>query len=105
MVNNPDPEKQLFEKYEPDSGAEFNPERLMSEEEAVQERTDDEGCVWKKVYFGSGSHFDNWFEQFGEVHGKENVEAEEVKEGVCKCYGEGGEIMKRIWVRERRLPK
>ncbi len=98
-MNNSDKEKNIFQTYAPDQQNNFDPDILMREEEAVQERTDKHGNIWKKVYFGSGSHYENWVDQFREVHGEENVEVEEVTKGVCKCYSEGGDVMKRIWVK------
>ena len=69
-------------------------------EELVRERTDDEGNVWRKVYFGGGTHFKNWLEQTIELCGKENVEVEEADPSGLKCFEEGGEKVYRIWVRE-----
>jgi hypothetical protein len=35
----------------------------MIREDHIQERTDEEGNTWRKVYFGGGAHFENWLEQ------------------------------------------
>ncbi|MGB2856992.1 MAG: hypothetical protein WBC61_10160 [Dehalococcoidia bacterium] len=72
----------------------------LAEEELVRERTDEKGNMWRKVYFGGGSHFRNWLDQTIELRGKENVEVEEVDSKGLKCFEEGGEKMYRIWVRE-----
>ena len=34
----------------------------LAEEELVRERTDEKGNMWRKVYFGGGSHFSNWLD-------------------------------------------
>ena len=39
----------------------------MAEEELVQERIDEEGNRWRKVYFGGGEHFENWLAQCREL--------------------------------------
>ena len=72
----------------------------IAEEDLVRERTDDKGNVWRKVYFGGGTHFKNWLDQTIELCGRENVEVEETDPKGLKCYEEGGEKMYRIWVRE-----
>jgi hypothetical protein len=72
----------------------------MAEEEKVREKVDEKGNRWKKIYFGSGMHFQNWLDQCLELYGKDNVEVEEVANTGLKCYVEGGEKMCRIWVRE-----
>lgn len=71
----------------------------IAEEEKVRERVDEYGNTWTKVYFGGGSHFRNWLDQFVELTGKENVEVEEVDSRGFQCYEESGEKMYRIWVR------
>ena len=78
---------------------EITPEERMKLEEAVQERIDDQGCRWRKVYFGGGSHMQNWLEQIKEIHGDENVVVEEADSTGFRCYEEGGEKMYRIWAR------
>lgn len=68
----------------------------MAEEELVQERIDENGNKWRKVYFGGGAHFRNWLEQCKELG---EVEVEEVDPTGFKCYEEGGEKLYRIWVK------
>jgi len=68
----------------------------MAEEELVQERIDDRGNKWRKVYFGGGAHFRNWLDQCKELG---EVEVEEVDPTGFKCYEEGGEKLYRIWVK------
>ncbi len=72
----------------------------LAEEELVRERTDEKGNMWRKVYFGGGSHFKNWLDQTIELCGKENVEVEEADPRGLKCFEEGGEKVYRIWVRK-----
>lgn len=68
----------------------------MAQEELVQERTDQQGNRWKKVYFGGGSHFRNWLEQCRELG---EVEVEEIDPTGFKCYEQDGEKVYRIWVK------
>ena len=68
----------------------------MAEEELVQERTDEEGNRWKKVYFGGGEHFKNWLSQCRELG---EVMVEEVDSTGYKCFEEGGEKLYRIWMK------
>ena len=72
----------------------------MRQEEGIRERVDEKGNRWLKVYFGGGSHFRNWLEQYIEIYGEENVEVEEVNCTGLKCFEESGEKAYRIWVRE-----
>lgn len=68
----------------------------IAEEDLIQERTDNEGNKWRKVYFGGGEHGRNWVEQcreFGEV------EMEEVDPKGFKCFEEGGETLFRVWLK------
>ena len=51
--------------------------RRMAEEENIQEKVDDKGNKWTKVYFGGGAHFRNWLSQFVELKGEENLKVEE----------------------------
>ena len=68
----------------------------MAQEELVQERIDEKGNKWRKVYFGGGAHFQNWLEQCKELG---EVEVEEVDSTGFKCYEEDGEKVYRIWVK------
>lgn len=68
----------------------------MAEEELVKERIDDEGNRWRKVYFGGGTHFQNWLEQCRELG---DVMVEEVDSTGYKCFEEGGEKLYRIWMK------
>ena len=68
----------------------------MAEEELVQERIDEEGNRWRKVYFGGGEHFKNWLSQCRELG---EVMVEEVDSTGYKCFEEGGEKLYRIWMR------
>ena len=72
----------------------------VSEEDLVKERVDENGNVWRKVYFGGGSHFNNWLDQVIELRGEDNVEVEETNPSGFKCYEESGEKVYRIWVKE-----
>jgi len=75
-------------------------EERMAEENLVRERVDEKGNIWRKVYFGGGSHFENWLDQTIELCGDENVEVEEIDSRGFKCFEEGGEKMYRIWVKK-----
>ena len=78
------------------SAAEAEQARL-AQEELVQEKTDAQGNKWRKVYFGGGTHFQNWLEQCRELG---EVEVEEVDSRGFKCFEESGEKMYRIWMKE-----
>jgi len=39
----------------------------IAEEDLVQERVDEEGKKWRKIYFGGGEHCRHWLEQFKEL--------------------------------------
>ena len=78
----------------------ITPEERMRLEENIQEKVDEQRYRWRKVYFGGGSHMNNWLEQIKEIHGKENVEVEEADSTGFRCYEEGGEKMYRIWARQ-----
>ena len=71
----------------------------MAQEERIQEKVDEKGDKWRKVYFGSGSHFENWLEQCKELG---EVEVEEIDPQGFKCYEEGGEKVYRIWVKSEK---
>jgi len=68
----------------------------MAEEELVKERKDEEGNRWRKVYFGGGTHFQNWLGQCKELG---EVMVEEVDSTGYKCFEEAGEKLYRIWVK------
>jgi hypothetical protein len=68
----------------------------IAEEELVQERIDEEGNRWRKVYFGGGEHFENWLAQCRELG---EVIVEEVDSRGYKCFEEGGEKLYRIWMK------
>ena len=76
----------------------------LAEEELIRERVDDKGNVWRKVYFGGGSHFNNWLGQVIELRGEENVEVEEADSRGFRCFEESGEKMYRIWVKASTPP-
>ena len=68
----------------------------MAEEEMVRERVDAQGNKWRKVYFGGGEHFKNWLAQCRELG---EVMVEDVDSTGFKCFEEGAETLKRIWVK------
>ena len=68
----------------------------IAEEELVQEKIDEEGNKWKKVYFGGGDHFKNWLAQCRELG---EVMVEEVDSKGYKCFEEAGEKLYRIWMK------
>jgi hypothetical protein len=39
-------------------------QQRMAEEEKIQQKVDEDGTKWVKVYFGGGAHFRNWLSQF-----------------------------------------
>jgi hypothetical protein len=73
--------------------------RRMAEEENIQEKVDDQGNKWTKIYFGGGAHFRNWLRKFVELKGEENVKVEEADSRGFQCYEDSGEEMYRIWIR------
>jgi hypothetical protein len=77
--------------------------RRMAEEEAIQEKVDEMGNRWRRVYSGGGTHFKNWLSQVIELKGAENVKVEEVDSAKFQCYEESGESMYRIWVKDTNL--
>ncbi|MHA1734372.1 MAG: hypothetical protein ACTSU5_20725 [Promethearchaeota archaeon] len=77
-------------------------EQALRDEEAVQERVNGDGVKWRKVYFGTGAHFENWLAQCREIYGEENIEVEETKVEGLACFGAEGTQMKRIWVKAER---
>ncbi len=76
------------------------PSEWAAQEELVKERTDKLGHRWRKVYFGGGTHFANWLEQFQEIYGEDNIEIEELNSaGGPACFARSGEKLVRIWAR------
>jgi metal-sulfur cluster biosynthetic enzyme len=71
----------------------------IAEEEKIREKFDAHGNRWTKVYFGGGTHFENWLSQVIELKGKSNVEVEEADSKGFQCFEESGEKMYRIWVK------
>jgi hypothetical protein len=68
----------------------------MAEEDRIQERRDQEGNKWQKIYFGGGGHLRNWLEQFKELG---DVQVEELDSRGFKCFEESGEKLVRVWLR------
>ncbi len=75
------------------------PSGWMAQEESVKEKIDESGNKWRKVYFGSGTHFANWLSQFIEVYGEENIEVEELDSCELACFENGTDKPIRIWAR------
>jgi hypothetical protein len=71
-------------------------QEIMGQERLLQERVDENGVKWKKVYLGGGAHFRNWLEQCRELG---EVLVEEADPGGYKCFEEGGEKLYRIWMK------
>ncbi len=71
----------------------------MADRSKSDERRDEKGLLWRKVYAGGGSHFRNWLAQFEEIYGKENLRVEEEDPTGFRCFEEGGETMYSIWLR------
>ena len=70
------------------------------QEDHIQERIDEEGNRWRKVYLGGGAHFENWLAQCRELG---EVMVEEVDPAGYLCFKEGGETLYRIWMKEKGL--
>jgi hypothetical protein len=68
----------------------------MAQEDLVQEKVDEQGNKWSKVYFGGGEHFKNWLDQCKELG---EVMVEEVDSTGYKCFEMAGEKLYRIWMR------
>ena len=79
-----------------ENGERKTTEEIMAEEEKIQEKTDEEGNRWRKVYFGGGEHFKNWLAQCRELG---EVMVEEVDSTGYKCFEESGEKLYRIWMK------
>lgn len=71
-------------------------EKLMKIENSVEEKLDEKGNKWRKVYFGGGEHFKNWLAQCKELG---DVEVEEVDSKGYNCYELGNEKLYRIWMK------
>jgi hypothetical protein len=72
----------------------------LRDEEKLREKIDDRGNRWRKIYFGSGSHFRNWLKQSQEIFGEENIEVEEADSTGLACFEESGEKAYWIWMLE-----
>lgn len=71
----------------------------IAREEAVKEKKDESGNTWRKVYFGSGTHFENWLSQFIEVYGENNIEIEKLNSCDLVCFDKGANEPVRIWAK------
>jgi hypothetical protein len=71
-------------------------QEIMAEERLLQERVDEQGVKWKKVYLGGGAHFRNWLEQCRELG---EVLVEEADPGGYRCFEDAGEKLYRIWMK------
>jgi hypothetical protein len=77
-------------------------ERIVTAEECsrhddlVTEKIDADGNKWRKVYSGSGKHFENWLEQAKELG---EVMVEEIDSTGYKCFEAAGEKLYAIWVK------
>ena len=78
-------------------------QQRMAEEGKIQQRADEDGTRWTKVYFGGGAHFRNWLSQFVELKGEDDIRVEEADSKGFQCYEESGEKMYRIWVKDSNL--
>jgi len=72
----------------------------MQSEEKIREKIDDDGTKWRKVYMGSGEHFNNWLSQVIELNGEDNVKVEEVAPKGLRCYEDSGIKAYRIWIKD-----
>ena len=75
------------------------PSEWMAQEESIKEKIDESGNQWRKVYFGSGTHFENWLSQFIEVYGEENIEVEAVISCDLACFDNSKDKPFRIWAK------
>ncbi|MFO7986550.1 MAG: hypothetical protein R6U38_11865 [Desulfatiglandaceae bacterium] len=78
------------------SKAERTIQERMAEEDRIQERIDEKGRKWRKVYLGGGAHGRNWIEQFKELG---EIKVEEVESSGLKCFEAGGEKLYRVWLK------
>jgi hypothetical protein len=69
----------------------------IAEEDLVQERHDEKGNRWQKIYFGGGEHYPHWLEQFKELG---EVQVEEVDSRGFKCFEDSGEKLFRVWLKK-----
>ena len=74
---------------------------VLRGEEYIREKTDRNGVQWSKVYFGSGTHFENWLSQVLEVYSEENVKVEPVAFTDLTCFEQSEDTPYRIWVRKQ----
>ena len=79
---------------------EITAEERLRIEEMVNEKTDENGVTWYKIYFGGGEHFKGWLEQCRELYGDDNIVVEEVEAAGLKCFEESGEKLYRIWAKK-----
>jgi hypothetical protein len=84
---------------ENDDSAEIE-QKLLAEEEKIRTRIDEHGITWRKIYFGSGPHLQNWLDQTIELFGQENVHTEEVDMPGLSCFKDGQDKLYRIWAKE-----
>jgi hypothetical protein len=68
----------------------------IAEEDLVQERVDEGGNKWRKIYFGGGEHCRHWLEQFKELG---EVQVEDVDSRGFKCFDDAGEKLCRVWLK------
>lgn len=77
----------------------------MRQEESIQERIDQKGVTWRKLYFGGGAHFRNWLSQCIEIYGEENIATEDIDSTGFRCFEESEEKMHRIWVKKGKIKR
>ena len=77
-------------------------ELALRQEEAIQTFVDEAGVRWHKVYFGSGSHFQNWLDQCTEIFGSDNILVEDIPSTDFACFDSEMHLY-RIWVKKVKI--
>jgi len=80
-----------------------NEDRIIQEEK-IQEKIDEDGNKWRKVYFGYRVHFQNSLKECQEL-AKEmgtEIKVEEIDPAGFPCFNGKGEKMYRIWIKEKK---
>jgi len=80
-----------------------NPSRqsILEEEEGVQQKIDEDGNWWTKIYLEDEVQLNNWAKKYLESVGKAGMKVEEIDSIKIQCHEVGGEKIPRIWLKER----
>jgi hypothetical protein len=102
MVREKTDQQRIIDKEKQRRTSQPNISERMRHEESIQERIDQKGVTWRKIYFGGGAHFRNWLSQCIEIYGEENIAIEDVDPSGFRCFEGSDEKMHRIWVKENK---